>query len=245
MTEAAWTTRWSALVNRYPTDSQLSSSAEDAQNLSNLIQVLARDGLDLPALATEYLSFIEKLFLEEPILKALVDQVAYNGMIIPVIIAYLCDKLQVKIAGDDQIKKYNGIGGINKKKPVPFKSVTQYKKTVLEDETPRPLNILNKYEDHFSTTKAIMNKLLSQYLLPKDTEADEVDAEGLGSLFEEQRPSSEDSDDSGNDPGPGSRRERYKGILHHPQGNDLVGLPQSRSIPRHDLTLLPRELIGL
>ncbi|XP_021922441.1 uncharacterized protein LOC110831122 isoform X4 [Zootermopsis nevadensis] len=290
MTERAWTTRWTALVNRYPAESQFSFLAEDARNLSDLIQILARDGLDLPKLVAEYLGYVEKFFPEDPIMKKLVDQAAHKGMTVPVAItkalssyptfgwmhllatnavlqseveylmkyfhrikgdvyagikypgiannvknrAYLCVKLQIEIAGDEQLKKYNGIGGLNNKTQIPLrilldKLVAEYKKTILYEETRRPsLTVLTKYKDQSTSTKA-MKELLSQNLLPNDTEEDEdeVDAGGIGGVFKEQPLSSEDS---GSDPGAGSHRRKSKRKFSPPKKRPRSPSPRSQKL---------------
>lgn len=96
------------------------------------------------------------------------------------------------------------------------KLVSQYKKVVTEEETPRPSqSTIARFENQFSSTRAIMSKVLSQYLVRKDQDLgdDEIVAEGVGGLFSERLPSSSDRGDSGIDPGPGSRKSRpYKKI---------------------------------
>jgi hypothetical protein len=178
MTQNAWERRWTSHEQRYVGNRQFNVDVDDAKRLSVFILQQSKDRIDIPTIIPEFHAVVEKLFPDDPILHALMDQTAYKGMTIPVIIAntissypsfgwmhlfannavlraeittlmkffqlikgdiyagfripgiatgvknlaYLCVKLQAEIGGDEQILKYNGIGGLQNTTPIPLKT---------------------------------------------------------------------------------------------------------------------------
>jgi hypothetical protein len=157
-------------------------------------------------------------------------------------LAYLCVRLQSEVGGDEQIKKYNGIGGINNKTPIPMKSlldklVDQFKKAQLDEEVPRPsTQVLQKYEQRFSHTKSVMTQLLTQYMKTADEEedADETDSPEANSLFTERPP----SDDDSNHGGPPARQ-KYDYSHHHDSSQPPRKKPRTQP-SYHDRSPSPR-----
>jgi hypothetical protein len=163
---------------RYVGMRQFQIDIDGAKRLATFFLQQSKDIIDVSLIIPEFHALVDQLFPEDPILHALMDQIAYKGMTIPVIIAntissypsfgwmhlfannailrgeittlmkffklikgdiyagfrvpgvatsvknlaYLCVKLQAEVGGDEQIQKYNGIGGLQNTTPIPLKS---------------------------------------------------------------------------------------------------------------------------
>jgi hypothetical protein len=87
MTQLSWERRWNSHEQRYIRMRQLQVDVDDAKRLAVFLQQQSKDRIDVSLIIPEYHAVVDQLFPEDPILHALMDQVAYKGMTVPVIIA--------------------------------------------------------------------------------------------------------------------------------------------------------------
>jgi hypothetical protein len=86
-------------------------------------------------------------------------------------LAYLCVKLQAEIGGDEQILKYNGIGGIQNTTPIPLKTyinslVEKYKSSIgaIVAELP-DATMVARYDSRYQRTASEALDVVAQTLL--------------------------------------------------------------------------------
>jgi hypothetical protein len=96
-------------------------------------------------------------------------------------LAYHCVKLQAEIGSDEQILKYNGIGGIQNATPIPLKTyinslVEKYKSniTAIVVEIPDATTVA-RYDSRYQRTRDMLNDILAKYLHPPRVEEEEQD----------------------------------------------------------------------
>jgi hypothetical protein len=87
MTQVAWERRWSSHEQRYVGNRQFQIDIDDAKRLSVFFLQQSKDRIDIAAIIPEFHAVVEQLFPDDPILHALMDQTAYKGMTVPIIIA--------------------------------------------------------------------------------------------------------------------------------------------------------------
>jgi hypothetical protein len=276
MTEVAWERRWSSHEQRYVGTRQFQIDIDDAKRLAVFLLQQSKDRLDIAAIIPEFHAVVEQLFPDDPILHALMDQTAYKGMTVPVIIAntissypnfgwmhlfannavlrgeittlmrffqlikgdiyagfripgvstavknlaYLCVKLQAEIGGDEQILKYNGIGGLQNSTPIPLKTyinslVEKFKGSISTIITDIPdASTIARYDSRYQRTRNMLNDIFAKYLHPQPAEEEDQDiphaATGFQPFDDSTSTSSDDSDDDDQPPKRGLKRIRGK-----------------------------------
>jgi hypothetical protein len=114
-------------------------------------------------------------------------------------LAYLCVKLQSEVGGDEQIKKYNGIGG-----PIPLRSysdslVEKFKSSIGTMTELPDASAIARYDTRYQRTKNLLNEILARYLHPVHSEGESKDVpdspEGFQPFDDDLTTSSSDGDD--------------------------------------------------
>jgi hypothetical protein len=159
-------------------------------------------------------------------------------------LGYLCVKLHTEIGGDEQFKKYRGIGGVGNQSSIPLKPIldamiSEYKKKVVDLKITFPTDDRNAFlQQKFSKSLGITRTRFTDFLsvTPAIADADDVDAPiPTFKLFSEGQ-SSDDDDDGFDHPTGGashghSRKDqkRKRHVRHEsPDSNDSK---RYRSVP--------------
>jgi hypothetical protein len=249
---------------------QFQIDVDDAKRLAVFLLQQSKDRIDVALIIPEFHAVVDQLFPEDPILHALMDQVAYKGMTVPVIIAntissypsfgwmhlfannavlrgeittlmklfqlikgdvyagfripgvatavknlaYLCVKLQAEIGGDEQILKYNGIGGIQNATPIPLKTyinslVEKYKSSIIAIVAEIPdATTVARYDSRYQRTRDMLNDILAKYLHPPRVEEEEQDVPDTSAEFQpfDDNPSTSSGDSDDDDDNPPRRK---------------------------------------
>jgi hypothetical protein len=133
-------------------------------------------------------------------------------------LAYLCVKLQAEISGDEQILKYNGIGGLQNTTPIPSKTyinslVEKFKTSIgtITADIPDASTIAH-YDSRYQRTRGMLNEILAKYLHPQSLEDEEHDtpdsAPGFQPFDDQTSTSSDSNDDDDQSPKRGLKRIR-------------------------------------
>jgi hypothetical protein len=128
-------------------------------------------------------------------------------------------KLQAEIGGDEQILKYNGIGGIQNTTPIPLKTyinslVEKYKSSIgaIVAELP-DATMVARYDSRYQRTRDMLNDILAKYLHPPQQEEEEQDIPDTHTEFQpfDDNPTTSSSDNDDDDYPPRRRFKRIRG----------------------------------
>jgi hypothetical protein len=156
-------------------------------------------------------------------------------------LAYLCVKLQSEVGGDEQIRKYNGIGGLQNTTPIPLKSysdslVEKFKSSIgtMTAELP-DASAIARYDMRYQRTKNLLNEILAKYLHPTHSEGEDRDVpdnpEEFQPFDDDATTSSSDGDDDDRPPRRGLKRlrSRSESLSSRPEHRER---PTSHPTPR-------------
>jgi hypothetical protein len=164
-------------------------------------------------------------------------------------LAYLCVKLQSEVGGDEQIRKYNGIGGLQNTTPIPLKSysdslVEKFKSSIgtITAELP-DASAIARYDTRYQRTRNLLNEILARYLHPAHLEGEGRDVPDSSEEFQpfddDVTTSSSDGDDDDRPPRRGlkriqSRLESSSSRKEHKDDSTSHPIPRKKKIVRHE-----------
>jgi hypothetical protein len=127
-------------------------------------------------------------------------------------------KLQAEVGGDEQILKYNGIGGMQNTTPIPLRTyinslVEKYKSSIgaIVAEIP-DATMVARYDSRYQRTRDMLNDILAKYLHPPQQEEEERDVQDTSTEFQpfDDNPTSSSDNDDDDHP-PRRRLKRLRG----------------------------------